>query len=247
VKEEVQEMRFIFRNNLIQAGAMLVALGSLLPAQHNAGGAGGAHGGGFHATGAAHGAVTARPSPPNVAGFTLPAPNRGPFNSRSGLNGGFSGNRGRVGTNRNPRQVYWGLSYLPWLDYGSEAYNGGGAYNDTGSYQTDPAEQTAEMTANVLGEQIQQLSSEVEQLRSAPYPQTGYTPAPVNDPPAPPTPPVTVVLRGGEQIQVQSYAIMGSTFWDFSKQPARRIPVASIDVAASTKATEATGGEFPTI
>jgi len=53
------------------------------------------------------------------------------------------------------------------------------------------------------------------------------------------------VLRDGQQLQVASYAVMDRVFWDFSKQPARRIAVADIDVAASTKATEATGGEFP--
>jgi hypothetical protein len=62
-----------------------------------------------------------------------------------------------------------------------------------------------------------------------------------------PAPPVTLILTNGEKVQVQNYAIMGSTFWDFSKQPARRIPLSSIDIPASTKATEANGAEFPPI
>ena len=38
---------------------------------------------------------------------------------------------------------------------------------------------------------------------------------------------------------------MDDKFWDFSKQPARRIELSDIDLAASTKATAATGAEFP--
>jgi hypothetical protein len=56
---------------------------------------------------------------------------------------------------------------------------------------------------------------------------------------------VTLVLRDGQRLSVENYAVMNQTFWNFSKRPAQRIPISSIDVAASTKATEAEGGEFP--
>jgi len=59
------------------------------------------------------------------------------------------------------------------------------------------------------------------------------------------TPPITLVLRNGQQIQVQNYAVMDGVFWDFSKQPARKIPLSSINLQASAEATEANGGEFP--
>ncbi len=65
--------------------------------------------------------------------------------------------------------------------------------------------------------------------------------------PATPQVPVTLVLRSGQQIEVQNYAVMDQTFWDFTNQPARKIPLSNIDVAASAKATEAKGGEFPSI
>jgi hypothetical protein len=55
------------------------------------------------------------------------------------------------------------------------------------------------------------------------------------------------VLRNGQKIQVQNYAVMGDSFWDFSRQPARRIPLSMVDVAASAKATEANGGQFPAL
>ena len=46
-------------------------------------------------------------------------------------------------------------------------------------------------------------------------------------------------------MSIQSYAIMNGFLWDFSKQPARKIPVSNIDIPESTKATEANGTEFP--
>jgi hypothetical protein len=97
----------------------------------------------------------------------------------------------------------------------------------------------------VLGQQLQILSDQLEQLKNAQ--QRGAVPQ--DDPVQETTPqvPITLVLRNGQQIQVQNYAVMDQTFWDFTRQPARRIPVSSIDIAASTRATEAKGAEFPQI
>jgi hypothetical protein len=134
------------------------------------------------------------------------------------------------------------------LDYGSSFYDSPSYAPGYGAGQ-DPGEQTAEVTANLLGEQIERLSGEVEQLRSEQQ-NANYAPqvnaAPPADPPPAPAP-VILVLRNGQQIQVQNYAVMEKTFWDFSKQPARRIPLSSIDIAASSKATQANGGDFPAL
>jgi len=131
--------------------------------------------------------------------------------------------------------------YYPFGDYGTSSFN---------PYPYDPADEpnpsaNADVTANLLGEQIQRLSAQVEQLRSEqqPAPPVNVSQAPQEAPPA--AAPITVVLRDGQRLQVANYAVMDRVFWDFSKQPARRIAVADIDVAASAKATEAAGGEFP--
>jgi hypothetical protein len=126
------------------------------------------------------------------------------------------------------------------------------------AYPSDSGEQTAEVTANLLGEQLERLSDQVQQLGAQQFgppatPQGYYYPAAPPNVPVPNTAPepapvlVTVVLHNGQQIQVRNYAIMGDSFWDFSKQPARRIPLSSVDIAASKKATEANGGQFPNI
>jgi hypothetical protein len=128
------------------------------------------------------------------------------------------------------------------------------SYGDYGStiFDTPPEDPNnssdAAVTANLLGEQIQRLSAQVEQLRTEQQPPpapAAATPTAPKD--APPVAPITVVLRDGQRLQVASYAVMDRVFWDFSRQPARRIPLANIDVAASTKATEAAGGEFPAL
>jgi hypothetical protein len=40
---------------------------------------------------------------------------------------------------------------------------------------------------------------------------------------------------------------MGQTFWDFSTQPARKIPLSSINVPESINASNANGAEFPSL
>jgi len=100
------------------------------------------------------------------------------------------------------------------------------------------------MAENRLGEQIQRLTAEIEELRNAQ--QSDYSSA-SEAPPMPPAPPIVLVLRDGQQLKTDNYAVMNNTLWDFSKQPARRIPLSSINVPASEKASEANGAEFPQI
>jgi hypothetical protein len=94
-----------------------------------------------------------------------------------------------------------------------------------------------------LAQQIQQLSADLEAVKQQ---QTRpAAPAAVPSEPPPPAIPITLVLRNGQQVSVQSYALMNGTLWDLSKQPARKYPISNIDIPASEKATEASGGEFP--
>lgn len=139
---------------------------------------------------------------------------------------------------RDYRQLpfaYWLTPYYFPVDYG-DAY--GPADYDNG---IDPGAQAALSAQNALAEQVQRLSAQVAQLQYGPQAQA-YSAAQESLPPAIP---VTLILRDGQQLQIQNYAVMDQTFWDFSRQPARKIPISSIDIAASAKATEAKGGEFP--
>jgi hypothetical protein len=101
------------------------------------------------------------------------------------------------------------------------------------------------MSQGALGRQMQSLNDQISQLRDAQ--RRGPVPPASDSQQNDTAVPVTVVLRNGQQIQVQNYAVMGQTFWDFSHRPARKIPIATIDIAASARATESKGGEFPQI
>jgi hypothetical protein len=140
--------------------------------------------------------------------------------------------------------------YYPYLGY-DPSLNTFPSYNET----IDPNAQAFAAAQDSLGEQIRQLTAELDSVkRQVSAPPTPYAPPP---PPAiaPPAsqetgaaasePPIAVVLKDGQHLSVRSYAVMNGFLWDFSKQPVRKIPVSNIDVSASVKASEANGTEFP--
>ena len=234
----------------LMMGALAIGCAGSLFAQHVGGGG---HSGGAHAPASPaggfrqfHGAVPpAGPAPIGINPGAL-RPGRGYFGGGTGGRG--SGERGGNHRHREYGYVAGGYLYAPYYgysDYSSVPYDNGYGYGPS----DDVSQQSADITANMLGDQIQRLSAEVQELRDS---QQGYGPppaqqyaAPAPAQPDPPTEPITVVLKTGQQLKVQSYAVMDDKFWDFSKQPARRIELSDIDLAASTKATAATGGEFP--
>ena len=169
---------------------------------------------------------------PQASGYTGIRP--GALNSYGYRGYGYRGRDFR----RLPYGYFFAPYYYPFLDYGSSAYPDYGY--DPGP---DPDAQGAAMAQNMMGDQINRLSAEIEQLKYAQAPQP--PPYAIREDPQPAQPPVTLVLRDGQQLKVQNYAVMDQTFWDFSTQPTRKIPIANIDVAASAKATAASGGEFP--
>ncbi len=145
--------------------------------------------------------------------------------------------------------------YYPYFGFGFDpSLNTFPSYNET----IDPNAQAFAAAQDSLGEQIQQLAAELDSVK-----RQVNTPAPFAPPATPPpppamspgpyaadsasqtTPPITVVLKNGQRLSVQSYAVMNGLLWDFSKQPVRKIPVSTIDIPESVKASEANGTEFP--
>ena len=249
--------------------AILVPVsGALLTAQHG-------YGGGAHSSGVGHSSI-APFHMPSAIGMSSPAigvstPAYGshfagtyPIGSRYPVGSRYPGYSQRSGT-------YSGSPYGPWRRgsrYGRFAYAlpyayfgapyfpfFGGPYSDdfdsynTPGYSGDP-QGGPPPDDNGLGEQVQQLSAQIsglqEQLAQS------NRPSPLRDDstpaaPVPPSPSLKVVLNSGQTLEVQNYAVMGDSFWDFSSQPARKIPLSKIDVPASARASEANGAEFPPI
>lgn len=150
---------------------------------------------------------------------------------------------------RVPQAYFFTPYYYPFLGYSDSSFD---AYPPYDAAQ-DPNVQSAEVTANILGQQIQNLSAQIDQLRIDQQAARNQQAQPSSDEPAitqseqqlPPAPPIKLILRTGQQIQVQDYAVVDGTFWDFTNQLTRKIPISSIDIPASQKATEDAGAEFP--
>jgi hypothetical protein len=158
--------------------------------------------------------------------------------ARPGYRSGFNATRSGYLNGRN-RLPYAFLTpyYYP---FGFDDPNAGVPYDGPGY---DPNVQASMMAQGALFSQMQKLTAEVDQLRSA-----QVQPAmavPVQPDSQTPQAPIALVLRNGQTIQVQNYAVMNGIFWDFTKQPVKKIPITAIDVNASARATEAQGGEFP--
>jgi hypothetical protein len=58
------------------------------------------------------------------------------------------------------------------------------------------------------------------------------------------TPSTVLVFRDQHKQEVQNYAIVGQTLWNFSAQRTQKIPLASLDLAATVKANDEQGITF---
>ncbi|MFL6351616.1 MAG: hypothetical protein ACJ74Z_07175 [Bryobacteraceae bacterium] len=228
-------MRLILGSVLFSTLAAAICSAQYNPASgYHAGGQGGFHGGvsGIHYTGS--GVGFANPGFGNVNSLPPPA---------SGISAGAWRQIQR--SNHLPySQAPFGASFAPYY-YPSFGYSDSSYANNRydAPPPPDPGVQNMMMTEGALTQQIQRLTDRLDQLTNAQ--QRDAAPQNEDVPQTTPQVPITLVLRNGQQIQVQNYAVMDHIFWDFTRQPARKIPVSSIDISASTRATEATGAEFP--
>jgi hypothetical protein len=229
-------MRFLTRIALFSALSLTIPLALL--AQHSSGaGHAAAPSAHFAAPGGGHAFAHAGTAPfgttsPAASGYTGIRPGALRSYGYAGR-GGY----GRRYFRRIPFAYFYEPYYYPYLGYADSAYGDGGY--DPG-YMYDPGSDPNPQGA-MMADQLNRLGAEVEQLK---YGQPPAPPAMAQDS-QPPAAPVTLVLRNGQQLKVQNYAVMDRTFWDFTSQPTRKIPIANIDIAASVKATTANGGDFP--
>jgi hypothetical protein len=118
----------------------------------------------------------------------------------------------------------------------------------TPEQQAVPA--TTDPNALSMAEEIGELRGELNSLKSqaAEKTQQAQAPAAARTPiPLPVEPATVIVLRNGQQFETTNYAIMDDTLWNFSAKPLRKIPLASIDVAASQKANATRGVDFSAV
>lgn len=127
-----------------------------------------------------------------------------------------------------------------------------GAYDfgSTFTPQQQSAPAAADPNALSMAEEIGELRGELNSLKSqaAETARQAQTPAAAGVPvPLPVEPATVIVLRNGAQFETTNYAIMDETLWNFSAKPLQKIPLTSIDVAASQKVNATRGVDFSAV
>ena len=248
---------------LVNGSLLVMSVAGLLMAQHgghSGGGGGHAGGGGFHASSGGYssgfhssggGGYVTSITPQSYSGhLTLSTPPAGAtngFNRSASAPPHFVESRPswgrppirRPGAGYDRYRGYYGIGYYPVIGYGYYGDDFYSPYSDSGPVAEQyyaPYEQGPEA--------VSAYSSQVPYTYPA-DPQQGQPPLAAPQAPEVPSVPITVVLKNGQKLVVQNYAIMNGLFWDFSKQNAKKIALSDIDVEASVKATDEAGGAFP--
>jgi hypothetical protein len=115
--------------------------------------------------------------------------------------------------------------------YSADSYQDYPAYDYSNAYLENSREQA----------EIDRLENEVDRLREERDARESRAPQarPKSD-----SQPTQLVFRDRRTEEVQNYAIVGQTFWIFSEQRARNIPLADLDIAATKKANDDRGVVF---
>lgn len=230
---------------------------------------GGGHGsfGGGHVGGAVHSFSGARSAPGFSRSYSSSARagfSRGPFlhdgfRGRNGFGRNGPGSRGRPGWGfRNNCRGYgcWSNGYgygYPW--YGAGYYDPWlwDWWNSDSSYDQDYNNNLAianQMNEQSLAQQQMWRQEQADGDQDA-YAARNYSPqpapatqGPAADPPSPIIPPTVLVFRDRHQQEIQNYAIVGQTLWNFGPQRTQKIPLSDLDLAATEKANDDRGVTF---
>ena len=136
-----------------------------------------------------------------------------------------------------------GFGY-PWWDAGAfDPYwwwDSGSSYDQDQQNQIDMAN---EMNAQSLDEQ--RMREERQQDDQYAYRQSAPPPRASRQVDRPEVVPNTVlVFRDGHKEEVQNYAIVGQTLWNFAPQRRQKIPLSDLNLQGTAKANEERGVDF---
>jgi hypothetical protein len=126
-------------------------------------------------------------------------------------------------------------------------YLGGGIdpywWWDSGSYDQNYQDQLGlanEMNQQSLDEQAMRQQQQADQNTYA----RSIPPVPHQSERTEAAPPTVIVFRDQHKEEIQNYAIIGQTLWNFAPQHTQKIPLSDVDIPATTKANEDRGGDF---
>jgi len=142
----------------------------------------------------------------------------------------------------------YGWSGYPW------AWGWYGGVGWSGAYDSYPAQSYPVSASNpdnanadVTYEQQQEIDSlndEVARLRAEQHSGAAGSYAPRPLPKTEIRATTVLVFRDRHSEEIENYAIVGKTLWAFTEQRARKIPIAELNVPATTKANEDRGIDF---
>ena len=138
--------------------------------------------------------------------------------------------------------AFWGY---PW--WYSGFYDPYWWWDDHSSYDDDYSrdrEIAMEMDQQSLAEQRMLRQEEEEGDQDAYASPRRSQPAQESSNPAPIIPATILVFRDQHKQDVQNYAIVGQTLWDFESQRTQKIPLSDLDVQATIKANDDRGVTF---
>jgi hypothetical protein len=252
---------------LAPIAAFALFLAVPLWAQHgggHGGGGGGSHAGGFsgghmggghagfsagHASGG-HAFAGMRSSPSVSRSFSHTRPfSRPTFSSRAfNGRGPFLHDRFRDrfrdrGFRNNCFGFRCGAAY-PWWGYDPWLWSDDSSYDQ--SYEQDLANAN-EMNQQSLEQQQMWRQEEADadqDIYARSVPSAPRATEPASAQPATPQPDTVLIFRDQHKQEVQNYAIVGHTLWNFAAQRTQKIPLADLDLAATVKANDDRGVTF---
>jgi hypothetical protein len=134
----------------------------------------------------------------------------------------------------------YGYGY-PWANAGFYDpywwWDSGSSYDEDRGREMDRADQMNQQ--NLEEQQMRQQGDQDAYAQSAPQQDEG---APAASAEA--APPTVLVFRDQRKQDVQNYAIVGQTLWNFSAQRTQKIPIGDLDLTATIKANEERGVDF---
>lgn len=140
----------------------------------------------------------------------------------------------------------WGCSVYgyPWWGYDPWLWSDDSSYDQ--SYEQDLAN-AREMDQQSLEEQRMRRQEEADgdqDLYARSAPSAPRTTEPASSQPTTPQPDTVLIFRDQHKQEVQNYAIVGHTLWNFAPQRTQKIPLAELDLAATVKANDERGVTF---
>jgi hypothetical protein len=135
----------------------------------------------------------------------------------------------------------WGWGY-PWWGYYPWWWDSSADYSN--DYDQNVAD-AAQMNQESLEEQQMRQQQEQQENDQAAYVRPPIRPrSSFSDENNTPLPATVLVFRDQHKEEVQNYAIVGPTLWNFAPQHTERIPLTDLDLTATAKANQDRGVTF---